>query len=358
MDRILQARLRAALGQSATEAGADGHLDADRISGFAEHALAGDERAAALAHLAACAHCRNVLSLAAAEAVPRARRVTTLITPPIWMGALAAAASIGAVAIWLSRPPKSPGPVGAPRPAPVLIARNDALERTLAPQPPANAVKAVPRSKPKRTLPMAAARPPVFASSGAPGDAGKNAGKKELFEPAAGATGSLKAFPAPAKVMQMQRALQTADSQALTGAISPSQFAANQLRARADASQMGYQAYPSSAIWTIDSPGNQVQRSLDNGKTWEPVRIADRINFQSVATSGTHIWAGGDAGALYYSADSGGHWERVMVADGESQLTGAITGIDAPTPGQVRVTTAAGEQWVSTDSGLHWTRKI
>jgi hypothetical protein len=116
--------------------------------------------------------------------------------------------------------------------------------------------------------------------------------------------------------------------------------------------------------WSINASPNAssairgvVQRSLDGGDTWEDVPVNDQVSFRAIATSGSHVWAGGSDGALFHSPDGGLHWARITVATEDAQLTGAIVSIDARNPNQLKITTNSGEQWIGGDGGRHWKRE-
>ena len=97
----------------------------------------------------------------------------------------------------------------------------------------------------------------------------------------------------------------------------------------------------------------RIERSLDGGKTWQELRVNDRVSFRAVAANGAEVWAGGSGGALYHSTDGGQHWARVPVGLGQGVVTDTIVGIDVANSRNVTVTTDAHETWVTAD-GQHW----
>jgi photosystem II stability/assembly factor-like uncharacterized protein len=122
---------------------------------------------------------------------------------------------------------------------------------------------------------------------------------------------------------------------------------------------------PPAALWSIESwhdpSGNvvgRVQRSFDDGKTWQEVRPADGVDFRAVAAVGPEVWAGcspsGSHAALFHSSDSGAHWEGVRVEESGRELSGAIRSIDAADDAHVTVTTDSGQKWHTDDAGRHW----
>jgi Photosynthesis system II assembly factor YCF48 len=146
---------------------------------------------------------------------------------------------------------------------------------------------------------------------------------------------------------------------------------------------------PPNASWTITAGG--LERSLDQGKTWQNVdvhnapaaasyggsldqpagraaAIADdkKISaqqaalptvFRAVAANGAEVWAGGSNGALYHSVDAGGHWERVVPSSAGNSLTGDVITLDFPDSLHGRVATSTGEIWVTRNAGETWQKQ-
>jgi len=107
-------------------------------------------------------------------------------------------------------------------------------------------------------------------------------------------------------------------------------------------------------LWTIASenpagshPRGIVQRSFDDGATWQTVSIDDQVSFRAIASNGGDVWAGGEEGALFHSSDSGAHWRRIPFNE-----TYPITAIQIRANGEIHIT--AGQDWVSRDGGA-WT---
>jgi len=115
------------------------------------------------------------------------------------------------------------------------------------------------------------------------------------------------------------------------------------------------------ALWSIESwrnlSGNvvgRVQRSFDDGKTWEEVRVSADFDFRAVAAVGPEVWAGGSQGALFHSSDAGAHWVKIRVEEEDHELSDTIRSIEAADDARVTVTTDAGQKWLTTDAGRHW----
>jgi photosystem II stability/assembly factor-like uncharacterized protein len=143
--------------------------------------------------------------------------------------------------------------------------------------------------------------------------------------------------------------------------------------------------------WTITSAGN-LARSFDQGKTWQDVDVnaslapamslngvggiskaarakddyADKkaqktalpsVTFRAVAAIGAEVWAGGSNGALYHSADAGGHWTQVVPSVGDAILSGDIVVLEFSDPQHGKITTSTAEIWITSDGGQTWQKQ-
>ncbi len=105
--------------------------------------------------------------------------------------------------------------------------------------------------------------------------------------------------------------------------------------------------------WMLTS-GGVLQRSWDDGKTWEPVSVVNKVSFQTLASVAAEVWVGGASGILYHSSDAGLHWSQVMPqANGES-LTAGIVRIEFSDAQNGKLTTVNGEIWTPSDAGKTW----
>jgi photosystem II stability/assembly factor-like uncharacterized protein len=101
----------------------------------------------------------------------------------------------------------------------------------------------------------------------------------------------------------------------------------------------------------------------DNGDTLEQTakkkaktqRSMSQV-FRAVSAQGTEVWAGGSAGTLYHSSDSGSRWTRVLPSSSGTTLTGDITSIEFSDAQHGRIVTSAGEIWITADNGHTWQR--
>ncbi|MBZ5684834.1 MAG: hypothetical protein LAP86_07345 [Acidobacteriia bacterium] len=143
-----------------------------------------------------------------------------------------------------------------------------------------------------------------------------------------------------------------------------------------------------SARWSINAMGG-LQRSLDQGKTWQNVDVtgttgtgsgvslqmamkssrekalakdkADMkqapVVFRAVSANGPDVWAGGSGGHLYHSTDAGGHWMQVVPTWSGVVLTDDIVSLQFADPLQGRIVTSSSEIWTTSDSGKTWQKR-
>jgi hypothetical protein len=113
---------------------------------------------------------------------------------------------------------------------------------------------------------------------------------------------------------------------------------------------------PPVARWTISSDG-QLQHSIDSGKTWQPVVVAENATFRALSANGPDLWVGGASGLLYHSTDAGAHWTQVKPATADATLTADIAAIEFIDVHQGKITTSTGEVWITTDGGQSWRKQ-
>jgi photosystem II stability/assembly factor-like uncharacterized protein len=136
-----------------------------------------------------------------------------------------------------------------------------------------------------------------------------------------------------------------------------------------------------SIMWRVDS--GILQRSLDQGNTWQKVDVNGRTGnvpqtihgsakeavgdslkkevltpvFSAVASNGSDIWAGASGGLLYHSTDNGWHWIRVVPSLAGARLSGDIVSLQFFDPQHGRVVTAVPEVWSTDDGGQTWQKQ-
>jgi hypothetical protein len=153
--------------------------------------------------------------------------------------------------------------------------------------------------------------------------------------------------------------------------------------------------------WTLSANGG-LQRSLDQGKTWQTVDVtanpssfsftgetsleivartstkaraaketanekdADKARkqvgappptFRAVAAAGSDVWAGGSPSALYHSLDAGNHWSHIVPASSGATLTGDVVSLDFPDPQHGKISTSTSEVWTTSDGGQTWRKQ-
>lgn len=144
----------------------------------------------------------------------------------------------------------------------------------------------------------------------------------------------------------------------------------------------------SQTLWSINSAGG-LQRSFDQGKTWQAVDVnanpasfnsasrvaaangsrakmkdldqagkgAAALTFRALATAGSDVWAGGSGGALYHSADAGNHWTRVVPLASSTVLSGDIVSLEFSDPLHGKLSTSTAEVWTTGDAGQTWQKQ-
>ena len=151
---------------------------------------------------------------------------------------------------------------------------------------------------------------------------------------------------------------------------------------------------PARLRWSISAAGT-LQRSFDQGNTWQDVRVSgarmtydqrdldvsssaqaaknakaaraktkfagkkdtSRPVFRAVIANGSDVWVGGLNGSLYHSTDSGNHWTQIVPSSARAALTGDIVSIDFPDPQHGKISTSTSEIWVTADSGQTWLKQ-
>ena len=391
------------------------HPDANLLSAFAENSLSARERGLLVEHLAACASCREVVALAAPQDISAAIAPVPEKAVRQWAmlrwGTAAAILVVMVGVVWLGRTNRTVAPKPAAevaRAMPELQNEPVPAEKQKEEMPSAGAADAArPPALPDK---VEAARPRV-AKEARPAPAAEAKAQAAVSGLAGGESASKKmaaldqlkdrkleeqqvqlgnevqlqkqgelraeiaqAAPAPSSAMKSAMArrpaaqagaeaqanapVAAAPADAVAGglsAIGSAQGAAREALpapGRAQASKVA--AAKTTARWSISANGD-LQRSLDDGVTWQDEPLAAKAVFRAVSAMGKEIWAGGNAGALFHSGDGGGSWARVTPAASGATLSADIVRINFADAQRGSLTTSTGQTWLTTDGGRTWT---
>ena len=395
------------------------HPDADLLTAFAEQAISAKERECVLEHLALCGNCREALALANPDAVETeagraAATPAKLIQekdarnwrsafrfgwPNLRWAALAAGVVVAAAVLLLHPGKLNQGAltsakqqVTSPAPAvPVAQLSSPALEQSLASAQPDEA-----RSKQEYRLSKKLDAGPTVArarkadselllaenkeakdktdklSAGSVAfDAPSSRGATETVEVSAAA-------PAPVTVPSAEsRLMARSEKQAIDMAKSTPQTDTSQLGSTFPPATAQLPAYNRNVVtmkkaeshasrkpaqpvtWAITT--GVLQRSLDSGQSWQKALRADHL-LLCYATHDEDVWAGGQAGTLFHSADRGLTWVQVQPSIHGQRLSFDITHVDvtqmdANAPAKIVFSTSNNEMWSSMDGGKTWDKK-
>ncbi len=402
LPKIVRQRL-----QSRTKSGV--HPHADLLTAFAEKALTERERTRVVEHLSRCEDCREVMFLAVPQQMPAQAgeripvRAGWLSWPVLRWGAAVACVAIVGTAVTLhqqsqNRPALRDSEQAvserAQSPAPNTVPLETVKKATPNNVPSGEVVDKVTRSKDADKF-LAKAEPPArpnrYAMTAIPRVPMQFDQSRQINGNETGANGAISAGvaldenrPAASAPAMMAKGANLADQsenapkQAATSpaASETSGESAKTVVAQGkdsseEALQLSGRNMQSSTSSTLGAmlmkpavsgiaprwmltPGGILQRSLDQGKTWTTIPVADKGTFQSFAAIAADVWVGGANGLLYHSSDGGLHWTQVVpLANGE-QLTAAIIRIEFSDSQNGKLTTADSETWTTSDAGKSW----
>lgn len=414
------------------------HPDADVLTAFGERSLPVPERAVVVEHLARCGDCREVIALALPEmeqaVSPGFVRRPWFSMPVLRWGAIGAAFSVLMTVGVVRYQRDSSSTVASALPGPALPGAKDKDQDKSASA--ANAPSASVTEARQQVV------KPSPATQIAPVTAQTVTSRKERAAQANGlrlkTESNALAFAARASSPPIPRQSETVEVAGASPSVAPEQSALdssqnqaqvaiqqNQISQQSD--QQADQQSPSvgreavgkakapipsatgaslarnsgrslqlaqaSAVlisiprWMISSAGG-LQKSYDQGKTWQPVSLnvsstpastaspteattrAEEISkakkqndgvappsVLAISTSGLEIWAGAAGGVLYHSADAGDHWTSSVPHDGNVSLTGDITSVEFTDALHGKASTSTSEVWTTSNDGQSWSKK-
>jgi hypothetical protein len=335
------------------------HLEASQVAAFAEQALSPHQRAYVLSHLAACADCREWLRLSLPENLAIIQKSPvpvrswnfwqSLRLAPVRWAAIVATATVITTAIWVGRLEDTVTPL----PGQGQIFRAEPQTSWTAPEPSSPAAAqpkapAAPKSTPRYLLDPQAITVPqqAVSAAAAPPKEGPNAAELALSMAAAARRSQSSpvdhaAGPIVAEGQRTATSSPAADSALwATGMLAPAPKSAP--------------ANTSHAQWMI-SPQGTLRRSLDGGLTWHDYTLQTGAKLRAVAVFGEQVWVGGSNGTLYFSADSGQRWLRIIPVSTQGRsLAGDVVAIQFSDAHNVLVTASNGDHWITNDSGRSW----
>lgn len=325
------------------------HPDAEMLTAFAEDALLPRERASVLAHVARCAECREVLSLAGSAigpevvAFPAARRKQTgwRIAVPL----LAAAALIAVVSTLVLRQVMNPASQNA------TVARNAEVKAIpIAPPTPVSQppdLGASTQMEQRRELRKPASKKiapalPLPPASESPAVAANAMTAQPLPAPVAGSSDREVRLP------EARVANSRSPKVALPAPAQASAFA-NSVTTNALASS------PAASIarphWRINEQG-QPERAFGDG-AWQPVLPNGSARMHTLAVFGGEVWVGGEESQVLRSIDNGTSW-RVVALPERDGTDHTIAHIRFNSAQEITIEASDGTTWASMDGGASW----
>jgi len=319
----MDAALKKLVSERLQSKGAGPHPQPDLLAAYAENSLSRHDRQSLLTHLSGCADCRDVLYLAMPELDSQQVLKPSYKSPRLavrWATLAASVIVVGAVLLvdrgMFYQHSRGVQTFEAAPTQKVAELKEPASDR--------------PSAVPAAIDALAKDRPPMKHMTAKPRASMQfdQSGQVHFSTPETGTSGANQARADTLAVASRVRSQDMAVSQAAS---------AGKMTSRVD--------------WGL-SPKGEVQRSIDSGKTWRIVPVGETLTFRAIAALGNHVWAGGAAGALYHSADSGQSWTKMSPVS-----TDDITHIEFSDPQNGLLNTASGQVWSTSDGGSSWRSK-
>ena len=320
----------------------DSHPDSDILTAFSEDALLHSERQKVMAHLAACADCREVLSIAAAAALDSTEDLKPLVvTHPkhqpqrVWLPWASIAATLlvvsSAVLVYQQRQAATKN---------TAVAKNEAVQlpssmsQQLLPLPPPKETKTL-HSKEKIHEPRQLKAPLVSQNITV-----ANAMPETPIEAAKKSTS------------RQQDSYQTsAEAGGMSTSRATVQKAAPALSVSAFAGAAPARELATRPHWRINSLG-QPERSFGDG-AWQAVLPREQSRMRVVSVFDGEVWIGGDSSRLYHSTDNGTTWNPVTLPDKDGRKH-SIAHIHFQTAQSGTVESDDGIAWSTLNGGSTW----
>lgn len=367
------------------------HPDPNLLAAFSENSLPLRERGEVLRHLAVCATCREISSLALPQqeetfaAVTMAAGVGSPVPAPalsprrfnLRWGAFAACAVIVAGVLWFTRRPPENTVAVLPT---GTISSSKASDQQVA-QPAEKAAPLRYEAKQARSEQARAAKTPLAKSR----DEIRSPAKDTLSANMAMADATSSPSPLPPRAAPGNDKLEAREIMALPaapksevdngspGSAGPAPALARQKRempldeknkkaVAAGSAFGGVGAETTLAATRLDAfvrwtlSDGQLRRSTDAGSIWEVVPVDQDARFRALSVLGQELWVGGTHGALYHSSDNGAHWVHVIPSAGDESLTEDVIRLEFADANHGKLITPHGE-WSTKNRGATWRRK-
>jgi len=352
-------------------------LEAGTVAAWFDGALSSRERAAAEAHAAGCARCQAVLAAMAHVSPPLEHTPWWRVHVMVWLTPVAAAAA--AVMLWAV---VAPGPKRtASEPAALADARQTAAQtpppqtarRPPADSAPTSSTRAAPAPAPRAKTEMreqTAPRPVTAEARRDESSVDRLAKKDAAEEPRraqgdlAGAASTQPPVAAPAPVP----AAAAAPPAAPAGAAPPPAPTPPAAPPVANAERAAMRALSAAAVarpleptivttpgaatrWRL-GPRGAVERSVDNGATWQSQDTGVSTTLTAGASPSPLVcWLVGPQGTVLLSTD-GRSWRRLAPPASIDLLS-----VRATDGAQAVVTAADGRAFATADAGVTWTAR-
>jgi len=296
------------------------HPDFGVLTAFIEGSLPKNRRGDVFVHLANCAKCNELVSLAAPPALehaqPKVRSTWSLwnLIPMPRFAVPAIGTALVLLAVWGIRIPVVQGPVASVAPPPTFAAEHS-VRPTESPE--AMQTPAVARTASRSVIAKASSRSVEVAPTAVPDALNRDAANVTMH--------TTVAPPLPAPPPPTHNAYPTTS---------------------------GVAAPAAGPCWRV-SDNDTLQKAGTCGEGWEDISLGTPVKVRVVLAQANSVWVGGNGGALYHSEDNGEHWAKVNVPTLSDDIVAIVFG----TPTHGRLATSNGVTWATSDGGDTWRRQ-